>query len=204
VAHHEGSWEYDGTVGKLTGPGFEATVTLRCADLAHELGSCLDGADAAVSSAFLDLAGRAWVDELSTRVVAARCLLLVALTVDGRVDLWPADLEDSLVLALFRRHQARDKGLGLALGSDAVDHLARRLETLGFGVAQARSDWELGAEDMDMQRLVIVGIAAAAEAISPGAATTWKKRRLELLQTATARMRIGHRDLYAGPRVHGD
>jgi len=192
-------WEHDGTIGRLIGRGFEATVCLRCADLNRELASCLDGADAVVSSAFLDLAGSLWLDELAFRVVDGPNRLLATLTVDGRIEFWPEDPDDRQVVAWFLRHQVREKGLGVAMGPAAVDHLALRLSTLGLAVTQARSDWELGKQDVELQEQMIVGIAVAGGQVAPRGVTAWRKRRLDLLRTGPARMRIGHRDLYAGP-----
>lgn len=208
-----GSWEHDGSTGTLRGRShlptqacgpasrFEARVTMRTADLACDLASCLDGADAIVASAFLDLAGSAWLEELARGVVARRSLLLVTLTVDGRVELSPGDPDDAKVLGLFRSHQGRDKGLGAALGSGAADHLARCLERLGYDVAQATSDWELGErnEDQPLQEAMIAGFARAAEEIAPAAASDWKGRRLALVRAGVARMRIGHGDVFAAP-----
>lgn len=189
----------------LRSAGCEAVVVRRALDLSSQLESLpWSSADLVTASALLDLVSLAWAQRLVAAATAAGAALLLALTVDGRHRWEPADRDDTRVAAWFAVHQRRDKGFGPALGPRAGGTLRRLLGQAGYRVHAARSDWRLdGAQDagaLDLQRELIVGMAAAAREQAPTAAAlvdAWLSRRLAL--AACSRLRIGHVDLLAVP-----
>ncbi|MGE0429786.1 MAG: methyltransferase domain-containing protein [Hydrogenophaga sp.] len=160
------------------------------------------------ASALLDLVGNPWLHRLVAICASARVPLLLALSVDGRHIWSPEDALDAQIAALFAAHQRRDKGLGPALGSQAVATLRSALRDAGYGVVQARSDWRVdgrrSAADAPLLKSLIDGMADAAMEQDPGQATAlrgWQSRRLaRVVQT---RLRVGHVDVLAWPSASG-
>lgn len=153
-------------------------------------------------SAFLDLASAAWIERLADWLAPRRLPFLAALTVDGR-RLWtPSAPEDETVAAAFRSHQARDKGLGPALGAAAAETAARLLAGRGFQVVTVASDWRLDSDARTLLVALVAGEADAALAEAPGAAPAiarWRARRLAEAEAGRLGAVIGHRDLLALP-----
>lgn len=157
--------------------------------------------DAVTCSAFLDLASADWIGRLAAWLERRRLPLYAALTVDGRRAWTPAAPEDAIVAAAFRRDQARDKGLGPALGDKAAAYAGQCLGDQGFIVSDAASDWRLGP-DSPLLEALLRGTAEAALAAAPEAADTvarWRERRLAQAAAATLGLTVGHRDLLALP-----
>jgi len=158
--------------------------------------------DLVTASAFFDLAGQPWVQDLAAALAAQRLPLYATLIYDGRERWEPAHPLDGAALSAFHTDQRRDKGLGPALGPDAADALAHALRSHGFEVASAGSDWRLEAPRDAALIEALAGMSAAAIAPELGAA--------EADAWGTARRRastvmIGHRDLLAlPPRAQGD
>lgn len=166
------------------------------ADLAKqsdsELAALLEGADAVAATAFYDLASEEWI----ARLIAAapeEAAFYAAITYDGR-EVWsPPTPHDSAVLSAFHRHQARDFGLGPALGPNATARLAALLEASGRRVRLAASDWRLIAEaDGPLMGALASGIAEAAGSCGAAETGAW---RAAARRSAT----IGHWDLLAAP-----
>jgi SAM-dependent methyltransferase len=189
----------EGTSGVLRGQGFEAHFTVLQADLARGLERFVEGADAIVCSAFLDLVGAPFLENLAQLLAKQRVLLLATLSVDGRIDLSPRDSDDERIFELFAIHQARDKGLGLALGSRATETLASQLRTLNLISEQATSDWTLPESAREIQEYMLMGFANAANELAPDVANAWLDRRLNQVRVGVSRMTIGHLDVYAEP-----
>jgi hypothetical protein len=172
-------------------------------DLARNLGAlaALD-ADGVTAAALFDLVAADWLDAFAA-LLRRRCLpLLAALTVDGGRDWAPPLAEDAIVAAAFRRHQTRDKGFGPALGGAATAHLAAALGKAGWTIAEAASDWHLGARDAALLEALIAGDAEAAQAADPDRAATiaaWQKARQGHCRHGRLRLTVGHRDLLALP-----
>jgi len=186
------------------GPGFAAEVVRRQTDLAQGLAALpWSAAQLVTASALLDLVGEAWLTELADRATGARAALCLALSVDGRHAWGPTDVLDGTVNALFAAHQRRDKGLGPALGAQAVPSLVRLLRARGYRVRLARTDWRIAsASDPSgaMQRALIDGLARAAAEQAPAQAAAlqaWRHRRLA--QAAAGRLVVGHLDVFAWP-----
>jgi hypothetical protein len=159
-------------------------------------------ADAVVSAAFFDLAGRDWIGRFAAWLGRRRLPLLATLMVDGRRRFVPADGDDALVAAAFRRHQGRDKGLGLAAGPDSANCLRQALVAHGYAVIRGSSDWELGPMHGDLLGAVVAGDAQAAREAAPGLIAQidgWERRRRDALAAGGLTAVIGHVDLLAIP-----
>lgn len=157
------------------------------------------------ASALLDLVGTVWLHRLVAVCASARLPLLLALSVDGRHHWQPRDPLDHEVAALFAGHQRRDKGLGSALGAQAVATLLPALRKAGYSVVQARSDWRvnghLDAAGPYLLKSLIDGMADAAveqDARQTAAVRGWQARRRDL--ASTTQLRVGHVDVLAWPR----
>ncbi len=148
--------------------------------------------DAVVCSALLDLVSAAWLRGLRR---AVRVPILACLTADGR-DIWrPHHRYDALVHTGFRRDMRRDKGLGPALGTDAI----RRVTGLA---ASAPSNWDVPAAALRMQRTLIDATADAARAATRSqtrAISEWQEARLRQALRGRLAITIGHRDILLLP-----
>lgn len=151
--------------------------------------------DLVACSAFIDLCGADWLDRLAAQTAAAGSAVYAVLSYDGREEWSPPHPLDAQVLAAFHADQRRDKGLGPALGPDAVAHLARRLRSAGYEVLTAPSDWHLSAP---ADAALIAALACgSAKAVAPALGTraaAWGQSR-----AAARAVTIGHLDLLALP-----
>lgn len=189
----------------LAGAGFEAAIVRQQMDLMAGLEALpWHAADLVTASALLDLVGLDWLHRLVRASAASGVALLMSLNVDGRHVWAPEDELDDTVGRLFADHQRRNKGLGPALGSAAVDALQATLGAAGYRVFCAASDWWVdgsgGAQPLALQSALIDGMAAAAGEQSPASAAAvraWRQRRLAV--ASEARLRVGHLDLLALP-----
>jgi hypothetical protein len=189
----------------LTGEGLDCCVEVR----QHDLGSLEDaaifeGRHLVTASALLDLVSAGWLGTLASRCRAVGARALFTITYDGRTTCEPSDSEDDLVRDLMNRHQHRDKGLGgPAAGPLAASEARKAFEREGYSVEAARSDWVLGPDDFDMQRMLLDGWLQAAVEMAPGLAdplTAWHRRRIAHLDAGRSHVVVGHRDLAARRR----
>ena len=163
-------------------------VGVRVADLAHEVP--LDGQDAVVCSALLDLVSADWIVRLAARL---RVPLLACL---------PRHPADAPVRTGFRRDQGRDKGLGPALGPRAPAVLQAALAARGFTVASAPSDWRIAPRAAGMLAELVRGHAEVAARRLPlrrAAIGAWQAARLRQVGRHRLAIRVGHRDSLALP-----
>src|SRR5262249_14028330 len=108
---------------RLHGNGTKWRIETLVVDLAPSPRSLPLGAvDAVACSALLDLVSQAWLERLAPALAVP---FYAALSVDGRDRWWPRHPADLLVEQAFRKDQHREKGLGLALGAEAVPMAAR-------------------------------------------------------------------------------
>jgi SAM-dependent methyltransferase len=178
--------------------GDDYTLIARRLDLSQLDATTLVGYDLVTASALLDLVSAAWIQTLAKACRAADAVVLLALTVDGRIECAPPHPDDELVRGLVLRHQRHDKGFGPALGPDAASVAEACFATEGFAVRTAHSDWVL--ESPRLQRELVAGWAQAAAAIDPAQGeriATWEQRRLAHVLEGRSRIRVGHRDLVA-------
>ncbi len=154
----------------------------------------LQGVTLVTASALLDLMSEDWVRALAARL---RVPFYAALSYDGRMGWTPGDSRDMPVTQAFNAHQRGDKGLGPALGPDAVTRSAAIFAEAGFRVETGHSPWRLGPDAAALQSDLVRGIAdAAAEAGAPEAAQ-WGAMRAARARATTCH--IGHGDLLAVP-----
>jgi hypothetical protein len=192
-------------LSRIPEPGAGVSVVRQPLDLMASLEELpWHAAHLVTASALLDLVGTAWLHRLVAVCSSARVPLLLALSVDGRHHWTPRDPQDAEAGALFAAHQRRDKGLGAALGSQAVATLLPALRRAGYRVAKARSDWQVDAtasnSDAPLLRSLIDGMGEAAMEQDPPrteALKAWQNRRLE--RVAKTRLRVGHLDVLAWP-----
>lgn len=178
-------------------------VTAVPLDLNRDLEAALDGAiDLVTTSAFLDLVSKDWLDRLTTEIAARSIPFYAALTYDGRVDISPHDPADASIIAAVNKHQATDKGFGLALGPEAAGYARAGFERVGYAVTHRRSDWMIEPNDRDIQLDIFAGWAGAARdigALSLAETASWLTRRRAGIAAGTSSLRIGHVDLFAVP-----
>ena len=155
------------------------------------------------ASALLDLVSAEWLRTLAAHCRATGAAALFTITYNGRSSCVPAEPEDDLVRRLMNRHQKTDKGLGgPALGPDAVSCAAQQFAEIGYQVQCEPSDWTLGPEVADLQRMLIDGWAQAATEMAPEHLSTiahWRERRLAHVDAGRSRLVVGHDDLAAWP-----
>ena len=150
----------------------------------------LGAADAVVCSALLDLVSAAWLDRLIATLTVPFFAGLIA---DGRDSWRPHHPYDAAVRTAFHRDMRRDKGLGHALGIDAVPALMAS----GRMAASAPSDWHVPRTGLSMQRALIEGIAGV---VRSDAGAAWREARLRQALQGRLAITIGHRDILALPR----
>ncbi len=167
-----------------------------CLDLADPDALPLEGVTLVTASALLDLMPRAWVAALARRLTMP---FYAALSYDGQMAWDPADPRDAPVTQAFNRHQLGDKGIGPALGPDAVAASVAIFQDEGFDVAQADSPWQLGPDTAALHATLIDGIAAAADETGLPEAQGWGRLRRD--HAARSTCTIGHGDILALPRI---
>jgi hypothetical protein len=178
------------------------TVETRLSDVTRLGPDELAGSNLITASAFLDLLTE---DELGALVVAcaaARCAVLFALSVTGRVQLLPADPLDSRVAASFDDHQRRVTPRGRLLGPDAAAAAVRAFRELGAETVVEPSPWRLGAEDAGLAAEWLDGwIGAACEQDADLAADVgpYRRRRKREAEAGCLFVTVGHADLLVLP-----
>lgn len=181
----------------------QVTITTVPIDLSRDLEAALDGPlDLITTSALLDLVSEDWLARLATEAAARRLPVYAALSYDGRVDLSPPDVTDTMIIAAFNRHQRKDKGFGAALGPLAAEAAVDRFRRVGYSITHGASDWTFGPQDREIQREVLAGWATAAREIDELPLTDvldWLGRRRNLVDAGQSSIRIGHLDLFARP-----
>jgi SAM-dependent methyltransferase len=150
------------------------------------------------ASALLDLASAAWLDCLAAWAAKRPAPLLFALSFDGRLLFEPGMEEDETVRRSVLRHQRTDKGLGPALGPDAVRHLAERLDAAGRRVELAATDWCLDAGTRNLARMFLDGVFRILHDLEVAEdLRSWSRERRQQLADGRLRIRVGHQDLFA-------
>lgn len=191
--------ESRGTQLLVSARAFECRISLEKLDLASDLHALkLSTGDLVTCSALLDLVGDPWLRELADRCRSARAAVAFALTYDGRMVATPADPLDEHALALFNRHQRRDKGFGPALGPAAAEAAIQIFGERGYAIAAESSDWRLGPEAAKLQKAILDGWIEAAVEIDPARRrelAAWHVRRCEHVRCERAALTVGHRDL---------
>lgn len=177
----------------------DGKVHLTCiqADLSDPSPALFGQARLVTASALFDLVSASFLQRLVTSLEKPGCGLYTALNYDGHCIWAHAHEADSRILSAFNAHQRRDKGFGPALGPVAEGVLRDILQTAGFRVFTAKSPWRLGADEAELQRQFISGLATAAaetELLDQALVEDWRSYRLD---HADSGCEVGHWDIFA-------
>lgn len=174
-------------------------------DLSRDLELALDGPlDLVTNSALLDLVSAEWLERLTVEVAARNLPLYAALIYDGRVAFDPALPDDAKIVDAVNRHQRTDKGFGPALGPAAAGELIARFEAIDYRVDHGPSDWVFGPDDIEIQKDVVTGWAAAAREIGGVPVpdiVRWVEARHKAIEDRRSSITVGHADVFARPKA---
>jgi hypothetical protein len=181
--------------------GAAVGVQTRLSDVTQLAHDELAGATLVTASALLDLLTE---DELASLVQAcagARCPVLLALSVTGRVRLDPADRLDSRVAAAFNAHQRRTTPRGRMLGPDALGAAVEGFRRRGARVIVRPSPWRLGTDTALTVEWLTGWLDAACEQEEElaAAADLYRRRRLRAAIAGRLAVTVGHADLLVLP-----
>ncbi|SIQ93844.1 Methyltransferase domain-containing protein [Rhizobium sp. RU35A] len=161
-----------------------------------------DGVSLVTASAFFDLASADFIDRFVARLAERRIALYAALNYDGKVTWARPHPLDQRVLADFNRHQLTDKGLGPALGPEAVPHLSAALLAHGYRVETAETPWRIGTAEADLHIAFLRGMVDPVLEVGTLPAEVigeWLAFRLAYVRGERGGCAVGHLDLLALP-----
>jgi len=182
--------------------GSEVTIEKRVSDVTRLSRAQLAGATLITASALLDLLTAEELAGLMRACAAARCPVLLTLSVTGRVELQPADPLDSRMAAAFNTHQRRETSRGRLLGPDAVAAAADGFRRLGAEVVERASPWRLGAAETRLTAEWLDGWIDAACEQEPALAAEgdlYRRRRQREAEAGSLAVTVGHADLLVLP-----
>jgi trans-aconitate methyltransferase len=162
----------------------------------------LAGTSLVTASALLDLLTADEVEALAAACAQSGCAVLLALSVEGHVEIDPHDPLDEEFTAAFNAHQRRTDGGRRLLGPDAVEAATAAFERSGATVNTRSTPWRLGPDDRALTAQWLLGWVAAACAQEPSleaASEEYLRRRLDACDAGTLRAVVHHRDLLALP-----
>ncbi len=183
--------------------GRPVAIVAREGALARLASGDLTGASLVTASALLDVLTAEEVTAVVDACIAARCPVLVSLSVTGEVALDPADPLDAALGSSFNGHQRRLAGGRRLLGPDGAALARRLLLEAGWHVRAVPTFWRLGARDPRLMRAWLDGWIDAALEHSPalGAqAAGYRALRAEQVRRGALSAVIVHTDLLAWPR----
>ncbi len=189
----------------LPGPaidGTAVTVEVRQSDITRLTPDDLAGATLITASALLDILTEEELSGLISACGEAGCLILLTLSVVGRVDMTPADPLDRRLAAAFDAHQRRTTARGHLLGPDAVGVAVQQFDRLGAEVLVRRSPWRLGPSEAELAAEWLtgwVGGACEQEVELAAEAEPYTRRRLAQAAAGALRVTVEHADLLASP-----
>ena len=178
------------------------TVETRLDDVTRLGPDDLRGASLLTASALLDMMTADELDRFVDTCAAARCPVLVTISVVGRVELTPADPLDDTVAEAFNDHQRRTTGGRTLLGPDAVDHAAEAFVAQGLEVLLRPSPWHLRPEESALTMEWLAGWVGAACEQRPELVTAtadYTPRRLAAAAMGRHGVTLHHLDLLALP-----
>jgi hypothetical protein len=183
--------------------GSAVTVETRTSDIGRLLPGDLAGSTLITASALLDILTEQELFALITASVGAGCLILLTLSVVGRVELTPAEPLDRRIAVAFDAHQRRVIERGRLLGPDAVAVAVERATRVGAEVLVRPSPWRLGTSEAELAAEWFAGwVDAACEQQAQLAAEVAPYTRRRLAQAAAGELRVtvDHADLLISPR----
>ncbi|MFP5346202.1 MAG: glycosyltransferase [Actinomycetes bacterium] len=188
--------------GVRDGDGFPVRVGIVDGDLRQPETLPLCRGGLLTASALLDVLSPATVQGLVQAAVDAGTSLLFSLTVDGDVELDPADPLDHDITAAFAAHQRRLHGEGPFCGADGTAIAADALHAAGYVVHCAKTPWTLEAgRDGVLSAWLDEWVAAALEqepSLAPEV-RRWRSQRGAELAGGRLRVRVGHEELLGLP-----
>jgi Methyltransferase domain len=180
----------------------DVEIETRVSDVTRLAPEDLAGADLITASALLDLLTWGGLMRLIRACAGAGCPVLFALSVNGLVQLLPADPLDARIAAAFNAHQRRTTPSGRLLGPDAVETAVDGFRRLGAEVVVRPSPWRLGVAESDLAVEWFGGwLDAACEqepALIPDA-DLYRRRRLREAAAGALAVTVGHADLLVLP-----
>jgi SAM-dependent methyltransferase len=183
--------------------GGAVTLETRMSDISRLLPGDLAGSTLITASALLDMLTEEELSALITVSVGAGCLVLLTLSVVGRVELMPAAPLDRRIAVAFDAHQRRVTERGRLLGPDAVAVAVALAARLGAEVLVAPSPWRLGTSEAELAAEWFTGwVGAACEQEVELAAKVVAYTRRRLAQAAAGELwvTVDHADLLISPR----
>lgn len=161
----------------------------------------LDGASLVTASALLDMLTAEEIERVVTACAAARCRVLLTISVIGRVEFDPPDPLDGELMAAFNAHQRRTTPAGRRLlGPDALDTAVAAFRRRGARVLVRPSPWRLGPAQAALAVEWLRGWLSAACEQSPelaAAAARYARRRLSEAAAGRLEIVVHHSDLLA-------
>lgn len=182
--------------------GDAVTVETRRSDITRLQPGDLAGATLITASALLDMLSPAELSQLVGTCAAARCPILLTLSVIGRVEITPADPLDPRIATAFDSHQRRATERGPLLGPDAVSRAAGAFSRLGAEVLTRPSPWRLGSAQSGLIAEWLVGWVAAAceqETELTIDAEPYLRHRLAAAAAGRLSVTVDHADLLVLP-----
>ena len=184
-------------------PNGRWTAATELADLEQNLDDLkLDNVDLITASALLDLVSKSWIERLAGRVPRSHPPYLFTLSYNGDLVFDPTDADDGWVSSLLNQHQETNKGFGAALGPAAIMYVREAMEKRGYVAVTGESPWQLEsrthAGDADLQRVLLNDWVTSLTEWQPRHGLrlqSWLNRRITLLESGFATLRIGHEDL---------
>ena len=206
ILHDHDADLLDAAASKPPGPaadGAAVTLETRRSDISRLLPGDLAGSTLITTSALLDMLTEEELSALITVSVAARCPVLLTLSVVGRVELTPAEPLDRRIAVAFDAHQRRVTERGRLLGPDAVAVAAEQAARLGAEVLVRPSPWRLGPLEAKLAAEWFTGwVGAACEQESELVPEVVRYNRRRLAQAAAGELRVtvDHADLLISSR----
>ncbi len=186
--------------------GSPVVLELRHDDVTR-LGAGLAGANLVTASALLDMMSEPELARFVAVCAAARCPVLVTLSVVGRVELGPPHPLDQEVAVAFDDHQRRTLGGRTLLGPDAAATAVRLFGSYGLEVSARSSPWRLGPGEAALAAAWFRGWVAAAVEQRPevsAAVAAYARHRLEEAAAGSLVVSVHHTDLLAVPPRSAD
>jgi SAM-dependent methyltransferase len=183
--------------------GGAVTLETRRSDISRLLPGDLAGSTLITASALLDILTEEELSALITVSVGAGCLVLLTLSVVGRVELTPAEPLDCRIAVAFDAHQRRVTERGRLLGPDAVAVAIEHAARLGAEVHVAPSPWRLGMSEAELAAEWFTGWVGAAceqEVELAAKVVPYTRRRLAQAAAGELRVTVDHTDLLISPR----
>ena len=162
----------------------------------------LSGASLITASALLDMFTTDELDRFIGTCAAAKCPVLLTISVIGRVEIAPADQLDEIVADAFNAHQRRSTGGRRLLGPNAVDAAVAAFARLGADVLVRPSPWLLGRDQAGLTAEWFTGWLDAACQQRPelvALTAAYARRRLAQATTGELGVTVHHHDLLALP-----